>query len=211
MAGAAALAATLALCGCSVMPEVAAAGDPTPTADHPHIAVIGDSIESGLGVEPSEAWPALVAVDLRWELDNLSVAGSGFVTRGDRYEDYTTQIERAIAAKAQIVLIGASDNDLGQDIAEVSAAMTAAVGRLKTALPGVQLVGLSALSGAAGDDQLAPLDSALESVVTEAGGEWLSLGQPYRGVDGRVQEDGEYPTVAGQQAIASVVLERLDD
>ncbi|WP_223227614.1 SGNH/GDSL hydrolase family protein [Leifsonia xyli] len=173
--------------------------------------MIGDSIESGLGVEPSEAWPALVAADLRWELDNLSVAGSGFVTRGDGDEDYTAQIERAIATKAQIVLIGASDNDLGQDIDEVSAAMTAVVGRLKKALPGAQLIGFSALSGAVGDDQLAPLDSALKSVVTGAGGEWLNLGQPYRGVNGRVQDDGEHPTVAGQQAIASVVLERLDD
>ncbi len=109
-----------------------------------------------------------------------------------------------------MVLIGASDNDLGQDDAAVAKAMTAAVERLSDALPKARLIGYNALTGEASDSDLAPLNDALKQAVTAAGGTWIDLGQPYRGQVGLVQDDGEHPTLEGQQAIASVVLSRLD-
>ena len=202
----------IALSGCTVAssdPGVAvrpaSSGD-----DHPTVAVIGDSIESGTGLRPAEAWPALVAVDRRWELENYSVPGAGFVALGDE-QDFGAQVDQAIALRADMVLIGASDNDLGRDVSTVSAAMTAAVQRLRTALPHACILGFNALTGEASDDDLAPLNEALRDAVTAVGGHWLDLGQPYRGRAGLVQDDGEHPTPAGQQAIAAAVLERLDD
>ena len=174
------------------------------------MAVIGDSIESG-GTRPAEAWPALVAVDRRWKLENYSVPGAGFVAHGGDGQDFGAQVDQAIALPADMVLIGASDNDLGRDICIVSAAMTAAVERLRTALPHARILGFNALTGEASDDDLAPLNEALRDAVTAVGGHWLDLGQPYRGQAGLVQNDGEHPTPAGQQAIAAAVLERLDD
>ncbi|GIT79340.1 hypothetical protein LLS1_10090 [Leifsonia sp. LS1] len=201
--------AALALSGCS------AATPPTPVgtavADaHTRVAVIGDSIEAGLGLEPTEAWPELLAVDRRWGLDNLSVSGAGFVATGADGGTFATQVTAAIADKAQLVLIGASDNDLGTDTATVAAAMSAAVDRLHSALPHAQIIGYDALSGAASDDDLAPLDAALKAAVEAEGGTWIDLGEPYRDQDGLVQADGEHPTVAGQQAIAAVALTALD-
>lgn len=183
---------------------------PPAHADHLTVAVIGDSIESGAGLRPAEAWPALVAVDRRWELENYSVPGAGFVARHDK-QDFGAQVDQAIALRADMVLIGASDNDLGRDVSTVSAAMTGCVERLRTALPHARLLGFNAFTGFASDDDLAPLNDALRQAVTAVGGQWLDLGQPYRGRAGLVQDDGEHPTPAGQQAIAGAVLERLDD
>lgn len=200
----------LVLSGCSSTVPLAAIGTAVPDA-HARVAVIGDSIEAGLGLTAAEAWPELLAVDRRWALDNLSVSGAGFVATGSSGDTFDAQVDAAIADKAQIVLVGASDNDLGQDLDTVSAAMATAIGRIRAALPQARIVGYDALSGAASDDELAPLDAALETTVTSDGGVWIDLGEPYRGQDGLVQADGEHPTVAGQQAIAAVALSRLDD
>ena len=148
-----------------------------------------------------------MAVDRRWKLENCSVPGAGFVALGDGEQDFGTQVEQAIALRADMVLICASDNDLG--VSTVSAAMTAAVERLRTGLPHARILGINALTGEASDDDLAPLNEALRDAVTAVGGLWLDLGQPYRGQAGLVQDDGEHPTPAGQQAIAAAVLERL--
>ncbi|WP_025157453.1 SGNH/GDSL hydrolase family protein [Leifsonia aquatica] len=198
-----------ALSGCASTVDPVALGTPV-VNPHYRVAVIGDSIEAGLGLTPGEAWPDLLAVDRRWGLDNLSVSGAGFVATGADGGTFASQVDAAIADNAQLVLIGASDNDLGQDDATVTAAMTAAIGKLHTALPHARIIGYDALSGAASDDDLAPLDAALQTAVTADGGVWIDLGEPYRDQDGLVQADGEHPTAAGQQAIAAVALTDLD-
>ena len=203
----------IALSGCATPSSVpgVAVGPAVNGKDHPTVAVIGDSIESGAGLPPADAWPALVAVDRHWELENYSVPGAGFVTHGGDEQGFGAQVDQAIALRPDMVLIGASDNDLGRVVSTVSAAMTAAVERLRTALPHARIVGFNALTGQASDDDLAPLNEALRDAVTAVGGHWLDLGQPYRGQARLVQDDGEHPTPAGQQAIAAAVLERLDD
>ncbi|MFF9562799.1 SGNH/GDSL hydrolase family protein [Leifsonia sp. NPDC014704] len=174
-----------------------------------HVAVIGDSIESGLGLDPSEAWPALIASDHGWRLDNLSVPGAGFVAEGSDGHDFSAQVDAAIAAQPDLVLIGASDNDLGTDPDQLSTAMRSTVDRLAAALPDARIAGFNALSGQASDEELAAGDTALRQAVLDAGGTWLDLGQPYRGKAGLVQDDDEHPTLPGQQAIAAVVAAKL--
>jgi acyl-CoA thioesterase I len=203
----------IALSGCTTASSVpgVAVGPAVSGKGHPTVAVIGDSTDSRAGLRPAEAWPALVAVDRQWELENYSVPGAGFVANGGDEQDFGAQVDQAIALRADMVLIGASDNDLGRDVYTVSAAMTAAVERLRTALHHARILGFNPLTGAASDDDLAPLNGALHDAVTAVGGHWLDLGQPYRGQAGLVQNDGEHPTPAGEQAIAAAVLERLDD
>jgi len=211
----AALLALTALSGCATAAGLEAGAGPaadtsaSASARADRVAVIGDSIESGLGLEPAEAWPALVAASRDWRLDNLSVPGAGFVAQGSNGDDFSAQVDAAIASRAQLVLIGASDNDLGTDIAEVSAAMQKEVDRLRSALPDVRLVGFNALTGQASDADLAPFDAALRTAVESAGGTWIDLGQPYRDRGGLVQDDDEHPTLPGQQAIAAVVESKL--
>jgi acyl-CoA thioesterase-1 len=207
----AALLALTALSGCaaaSAASNAVAAASTSATAEH--VVVIGDSIESGLGLEPTEAWPALLASTHGWRLDNLSEPGAGFVAPGPDGDNFSAQVDRAIALKPQLVFIGASDNDLDSDGAQVAAAMQQAVQRLSAALPGTRLVGFNALSGAAADDELAGVNTSLQHAVLAAGGTWLDLGQPYRGQADLVQDDGEHPTLPGQQAIAATVAAKLE-
>jgi acyl-CoA thioesterase-1 len=208
----AALLALTALSGCAAASAasnaVTTAASTSPTAEH--VVVIGDSIESGLGLEPAEAWPALLASAHGWRLDNLSEPGAGFVAPGPDGDNFSAQVDRAIALKPQLVFIGASDNDLDSDGAQVAAAMRQAVQRLSAALPGTRLIAFNALSGAAGDDELSGVNTSLQQAVLAAGGTWLDLGQPYRGQAGLVQDDGEHPTLPGQQAIAATVAAKLE-
>jgi acyl-CoA thioesterase-1 len=88
--------------------------------------------------------------------------------------------------------------------------MRQAVQRLSAALPGTRLIAFNALSGAAGDDELSGVNTSLQQAVLAAGGTWLDLGQPYRGQAGLVQDDGEHPTLPGQQAIAATVAAKLE-
>lgn len=213
----AALVALTALSGCAAADSgsvkadaVAPSAGATESAGALRVAVIGDSIESGLGLDPSEAWPALVAASRDWRLDNLSVPGAGFVAQGSDGHDFSGQVDAAIASGAQLVLIGASDNDLGSDDSAVDAAMQTAVDRLHTALPHARIVGFSVLTGQDEDTDLAPFDRSLQKTVEAVGGTWLDLGQPYRGQAGLVQDDDEHPTLPGQQAIAAVVESKLD-
>lgn len=221
----AALLALTALSGCAAASAAsnavtaAASTSPTTASTSPttasasataeHVVVIGDSIESGLGLDPSEAWPALLASSHGWRLDNLSEPGAGFVAPGPDGDNFSAQVDRAIALNPQLVFIGASDNDLDSDGAQVASAMQQAVQRLTSALPSTRLVGFSALSGQAGDADLSGVDTSLQQAVLAAGGTWLDLGQPYRGQAGLVQDDGEHPTLPGQQAIAATVAAKL--
>lgn len=210
----AALLALTALSGCAsanAASNAALAQQPATSSatSAEHVAVIGDSIESGLGLDPSEAWPALIASDHGWRLDNLSVPGAGFVAEGSDGHDFSAQVDAAIAAQPDLVLIGASDNDLGTDPDQLSTAMRSTVDRLAAALPDARIAGFNALSGQASDEELAVGDTALRQAVLDAGGTWLDLGQPYRGKAGLVQDDDEHPTLPGQQAIAAVVAAKL--
>jgi len=207
----AALLALTALSGCAAASAAsnAVTAASTSTAAE-HVVVIGDSIESGLGLEPTEAWPALLASTHGWRLDNLSEPGAGFVAPGPDGDNFSAQVDRAIVLKPQLVFIGASDNDLDSDGAQVAAAMQQAVQRLRAALPGTRLIAFNALSGEAGDDELSGVNTSLQQAVLAAGGTWLDLGQPYRGQAGLVQDDGEHPTLPGQQAIAATVAAKLE-
>lgn len=206
----AALLALTALSGCaSANASDAALVASSPSPGEQRVAVIGDSIESGLGLDPEEAWPALLATQHGWSLQNLSEPGAGFIAEGPDGKTFAAQVDAAIAWRPQSVLIGASDNDLDADPAAVATAMQDAVSRLRSALPDARIVGFTALTGAASDDDLAPGDDALRTAVLAAGGEWMDLGQPYRDRAGLVQDDGEHPTLPGQQAIAAVVSLKL--
>lgn len=74
------LALSLVLLGaCSKAPEPAPAG--SPAANQSVALFIGDSLTAGFGVEPEEAWPALVGEEwarrgLPWRVRNAAVSGS---------------------------------------------------------------------------------------------------------------------------------------
>lgn len=196
--------------GCTAAPNYGefttlSISSPQTSASSPRVAVIGDSIESGLGLIPDQAWPELVATKEDWNVSNYSASGSGYVAIGADGVTFEKQVTDAINDKAQIVLIGASDNDLGTDITRVEAAMKSTIAQLREGLPSAKIIGYNALSGHATDSELAGLDAAVQQDVKAEGGLWINIGEPYRRIAGLVQGDNEHPTAAGQQVIARLM------
>jgi len=168
--------------------------------------VIGDSVAAGLGVQPDQAWPTLVASAENWQLDNLAVSGAGFVAPGDDGKTFEAQVSQAIDVNPQIVIVSATDNDLRTDGGTLDGAATAQLKTLRAGLPHAIILGTNALSGAVAQADLDDGDTRVHQAVTDVGGHWLDLGQPFQGQPGLVQGDGEHPTAAGHQMVAKELL-----
>src|SRR5688572_22025169 len=87
----------------------------------PRIAAFGDSLTAGFGLQPSEAYPALLqqrldAAGLRFEVVNEGVSG-------DTSEDGRNRMGRVLAARPRILILafGANDGLRGLPVDEMKA------------------------------------------------------------------------------------------
>ena len=181
------------------------------TASAPVVVAIGDSIMSGHGLDPAQAWPALLAADSGWQLSNLAADGAGFVTPGDDGSTFQAQVDAAVQLKPSVVVISASSNDLGQGDLAAGQATLAALESLRSALPQAQIVGVSAFWGdEAPPEQLGRLNADLQASVLAVGGDYLDIGQPLADQANLMQDDDVHPTEVGQQQLAAVIGPQLD-
>lgn len=203
--------AAVTLTGCST-PRATTAPTPSPTATelaHPSVVAIGDSIMKGHGLAPDEAWPALLAGQSGWRLDNLACDGAGFLAVGDDSdcgETFSGLVAKAVALHPRTVIIEGSSNDFGQADSALLPETLAQVDALRAALPRAQIIGLSTLWGdTAVPDQLADVDAQVRDAVVSVGGRFVEIGQPLRGHPEWMQSDDVHPTAAGQLAIYAAV------
>ncbi|WP_285245778.1 SGNH/GDSL hydrolase family protein [Pseudarthrobacter sp. fls2-241-R2A-127] len=98
------------------------------------IVIIGDSLSTGYGTAPEEAWPRLLEQDLRSqrqrhpvEVINAAQDGAGYIAVGDDGGAFGSQINATIDASTDIVVFFGSDNDAGQDPGELKSAITDAL------------------------------------------------------------------------------------
>jgi len=113
----------LLLAACSKSPEASA---PAPAAAGGPVALfIGDSLTAGYGVEPEEAWPALVgeawaARGLKWRARNAAVSGSTTAGALEAARWALTPDVRLV-----FVCIGGNDGLRGTPLAETNRNMNA--------------------------------------------------------------------------------------
>ncbi len=228
MCGAVIAAMTLALAGCAPSPlaggqnraaEDAAASTPNATPDpvvHAQadtvavsglVVTIGDSIMAGLGLEPDEAWPRLVARDAATDVVNLSCSGAGFTIVGDCGDDYAALIKQAIAMNPDVVVVQSSDNDVDSTHDDIDRATRDAIDELHAALPSARLIGIGTLWQLDGDEPEAIgwSSDALQNAMDADGGVFVSIGQPLRGRPELLQWDGEHPNAEGQIVLRDAV------
>ncbi|GIT79341.1 hypothetical protein LLS1_10100 [Leifsonia sp. LS1] len=208
----AAIVAATALAGCAATARpVAAESAAAPAADEqPSAVAIGDSIAFGKGVRPDESWPALVAAQHGWRLDDLAVSGSGFVKTGWNGKTYGDQVKEALALHPAYILIAATRNDRYEDPARIEANADQLLGELRDAFPHARIIGITGIWGA--DAQPATLDRVDDIVgaaVRSVGGDFLDLGRPLEGKADLLQPDGIHPNAAGQRAVAARIESRL--
>lgn len=177
------------------------------------VVTIGDSIMAGLGLDPDEAWPMLVAHDTGADIVNLGCSGAGFTITGDCGEDYAGLAQQAIALHPAIVIIQSSDNDSGSSQDEIDQSTRATVDELRAALPDAQLIGIGTLWHLDWDepDAIGWSSDSLQRAITDDAGVFVSIGQPLRGRPELLQWDGEHPNSDGQIVLGDAVEAALDD
>jgi acyl-CoA thioesterase-1 len=175
----------------------------------PTVVTIGDSIMKGHGLTADQAWPALMAVQNDWRLDNLACDGAGFLAVGDNSdcgETFAGLVAKAAALHPRTVIVEGSSNDFGQNDTDLSAETLSQLQQLRNALPTAQIIGLSTIWGdTAVPSQLADVDSQVHDAVDAVGGTFLAVGQPLSGHPEWMQSDDVHPTSAGQLALFAAV------
>lgn len=180
------------------------------TADGPVVVAIGDSIMEGHGLDPSDAWPALLAGEDGWRLTNLASDGSGFATAGDNGDTFADQVHAAVSLRPSVVIVSGSSNDLGEPDAAIARATDAALSTLRAELPHAEILAVSPVwNDTQVPKQLETIDADVISAAARTHAVDLDIGQPLDGQRDLLQDDDVHPTVAGQQAIAAAVERAL--
>lgn len=115
------------------------------------VVVIGDSLSTGYGTSPEEAWPRQLGLDLRpgqqpVEIINAARDGAGYVATDEGGETFGSQVAATLDASTDIVVFFGSDNDAGQDPADVKAAVEDALAESRTVAPHAALVVIGPLT-----------------------------------------------------------------
>jgi acyl-CoA thioesterase I len=174
------------------------------------IVTIGDSLMSGYTLDPGQAWPDLLAERNGVWVADLACAGMGFVADGDCGTDYAGMIPAAMAIDPDVVIIQSSDNDSLEDPDGVRDATLQTIQQLHDALPNARLVCLNTLwSDPEIPDEVQMTTDALVAAASDAGCEFVDIGQPLAGHLEWYQDDVEHPNAIGQQVLAAAIAAAL--
>jgi acyl-CoA thioesterase-1 len=199
--------AALAL-ACGGEPEARPAAGSAPAADReadrPVILALGTSLTAGLGVDPSEAWPALVqarldSLGLRYEVVNAGVSGE---TSAGALRRAAWLLQRAPAVL--ILETGANDGLRGQDPDSLRANLEAILDLAAATdpAPRVLLAGMEApRNWVAG--YTARFRATYRDVAAERGVPLVPfLLEGVAAVESLNQADGIHPNPAGHRRVA---------
>jgi len=172
----------------------------------PVVVAIGDSIMEGHGLASGQAWVASIADRDGWQFTNLASDGSGFLKVGNKGDTFADQARTAIALHPSEIILAGSSNDVGEPNAALAAATSSTLALIRSALPQVRIVAISAVWGATRPpSQLLVIDKQVSSAVAAVNGKYLNIGQPLSGRPDLMQSDTVHPTAAGQRLLAAAV------
>jgi len=184
---------------------------PPPAESGPSIVFLGTSITAGLGLDPSQAYPAVIqrrldSLHLRYQVVNAGVSGETSAGALQR-------IDWLLRQKPAILVIetGANDGLRGQDPGSTKANIQHIIDRVRDQSPGTRIVlaGMRTLPNMGGrylgefvkiyPDLARANRVPLIPFILEGVG----------GVDSLNQADGIHPTPAGQRIVAENVWQVL--
>lgn len=211
-------AATAALLLVAATSALAGRPQPVGPAAHPtRVVVVGDSLSTGHGTSPEDAWPALMRKDplgAGFELFNAAENGSGYLSPGDYDGTFGTQVEDFVTPDTGVVVFFGSENDLGYAPPDIGDAALAAVTRAEELAPAAKIIVVGPPSyTATPDPALVDISTALKSAAREAGGEFvdpIEEGWISDDFDDLIGPDGDHPTVAGQHYLLEHIGARID-
>jgi acyl-CoA thioesterase-1 len=200
----------IALSVCVFLPALGAQ-TPTP-ASTKTVVFLGDSLTAGLGVQPTEAFPALVAEKIRaaglpFEVENAGLSGDTSAG-GLRRIDWLLQRRIDVL----VLELGANDGLRGQQLKSMKANLQAIIDKTKAKNPQVKIV----LAGMQVPPNLgAEYATGFERVFAELARENKAVLIPFllEGVGGHRelnQQDLIHPSAAGHRIVADLVWRTLE-
>lgn len=175
------------------------------------ILVLGDSLAAGLGVDPSEAFPAVLQEKIdaaRW---NFTVVNAG--VSGDTSADGLNRINWLLKRKIDVLILelGGNDGLRGVPVSATKTNLQTIIDRVKQKYPQAQIiVGGMQMPPNMGEDYT----SAFKKIFPELARENRAALVPFllEGVGGKAelnQPDHIHPTVEGHKIVAGNVWKVL--
>lgn len=167
---------------------------------------------NGYGLENSQDWPSLLAVDRDDTVYNLGCDGGGFVAVGSCGTSFAGLIPDGAKENPDIVLVQGSDNDHKQAEPALTSATNAMIAELHRVMPHAQIVGINTLwnQPSPAPDEITYSSTAVENAVKAVGGTYVDIGQPLQGHPELLQSDSEHPNAEGQQVLMEEVKKACD-
>lgn len=213
-----AVAVALLACGrekASGPPDAVAAGGVdtarTPTTGVPIVMFVGTSLTAGLGVEPDEAYPALIRQKIDSAGLNYRVVNAG--VSGETSAGALRRIDWLLREPVAVLVLetGANDGLRGQDPDSIRGTIQAIIDRVHGAQPATRilLVGMNAMPNL-GREYVTRFQ-AIYPAVARANGLPIvpALLEGVGGVDSLNQPDGIHPSPAGHRRLAANVWQVL--
>jgi acyl-CoA thioesterase-1 len=202
---------TCALLFSARSPAGAATAPGTPVAAPVRIVALGDSLTAGYGLDPEQAWPALVGERLRaagLAVEVVNAGVSGDTTAGGR-----RRIDWLLRAPIDVLVLalGANDALRGLPIADTEANLRAIIAAVRAAHPQARVLLAGMLAPPNMGREYGEAFAAVFPRVAAAEGCAL-LPFLLAGVAGAAElnlGDGIHPNAEGQQVIAQAVGDAL--
>jgi len=185
---------------------------PAPSAASPVVLFLGTSLTAGQGLDPEQAYPALIqkkidAAGLGYRVVN---AGLG----GDTSADALGRLDWLLRQKVDVLVVetGANDALRGQDPAATRENIRAILARARehSPPPRLVLVGMEAPRNL-GDDYVRRFRAIYPELARESGAALVPfLLEGVGGVASLNQADGIHPTAAGHERMAETVWRVLE-
>ncbi|WP_427133967.1 SGNH/GDSL hydrolase family protein [Pseudarthrobacter sp. S9] len=181
------------------------------------VLVVGDSLSTGHGTSPADAWPNLInessATDSRpLHLVNAARDGSGYLSPGGDGSVFASQVTAGVAEGTQAVVFFGSENDVGSDPVELHRAAAAAYALAHDKAPNASLIviGPPAYTNDPEPDLLQVRDVE-KAAALKVGATFIDpIAEHW--IAGHTEQllgpDGDHPSLAGQRYLKEQ-MERL--
>ena len=176
------------------------------------VLMVGTSLTAGLGLNPEEAYPALLqrkadSVGLHVEIVNAGLSG-------ETSAGALRRMDWLLRGPANVVVIesGANDGLRGLDVDSTRANLRAIVAKVKAARPSARIL-LAQMEAPPnlGAKYTAAFHAMYQNVAKEAGVELMPfLLQGVAGITSLNQQDGIHPNERGEQIVADNVWRALE-
>jgi acyl-CoA thioesterase-1 len=185
---------------------------PTPPATAPVVLFLGTSLTAGQGVDPEQAYPALIQKKIDAAGLDYRVVNGG--VGGDTSADALGRLDWLLRQKVDVLVVetGANDALRGQDPAATRENIRAILARARahSPAPRLVLVGMEAPRNL-GADYVRRFRAIYPELARESGAALVPfLLEGVGGVESLNQADGIHPTATGHERMAETVWRVLE-